>query len=103
MEVYADVFTSELSAFTIKRLAGLRALARHILHRRRLRKLGELRFKRELISFPKSGRTWLRYALHLLGVEETIRFHHDGFEYSDPTRPALDFDLRGTTKANPLR
>jgi Sulfotransferase domain len=91
--VYDDVFASELSAFTIKRLAGLRALARHVLHRRRLGKLGESRFKRELISFPKSGRTWLRYALHLLGVEETIRFHHDGFEYSDPTRPALDFDL----------
>jgi Sulfotransferase domain len=49
---------------------------------------------RELISFPKSGRTWLRYALRLLGVEEAILFHHDGFEYNDPTRPPLDFDFR---------
>jgi Sulfotransferase domain len=49
---------------------------------------------RELISFPKSGRTWLRYALRLLGVEEAIVFHHDGFEYADPTRPPLDFNFR---------
>jgi len=80
-------------ALTINTLAGFRALTRRILYRRRLRKYRDLRFTRELISFPKSGRTWLRYALHLLGVEEAIRFHHDGFEYSDPTRPALDFDF----------
>ncbi|HEY5412834.1 MAG TPA: sulfotransferase domain-containing protein [Caulobacteraceae bacterium] len=48
---------------------------------------------RQIISFPKSGRSWVRYALHTLGVERDIRFHHDGFEYNDATRPPLDFDL----------
>jgi SAM-dependent methyltransferase len=48
----------------------------------------ELRF----VSFPKSGRTWIRYALSTLGVAERIRFEHDGFEYNDGSRPALDFD-----------
>jgi len=49
--------------------------------------------RRAFISFPKSGRTWLRYAFRLAGVEEQIDFHHDGFEYSDGSRPALDFDF----------
>lgn len=48
---------------------------------------------RQLISFPKSGRSWLRYALWHLGVEGDIRFHHDGFEYNDGAKPPLDFDL----------
>jgi Sulfotransferase domain len=48
---------------------------------------------REFISFPKSGRSWLRYALTLAGVADRIRFHHDGFEYNDGTRAPLDFDF----------
>jgi hypothetical protein len=48
---------------------------------------------REFISFPKSGRTWLRYALVLAGVADQIRFHHDGFEYNDGAHPPLDFDF----------
>jgi hypothetical protein len=47
---------------------------------------------RQFISFPKSGRTWLRYALTQLGVADKICFHHDGFEYNDGTNPPLDFD-----------
>jgi Sulfotransferase domain len=49
---------------------------------------------REFISFPKSGRSWLRYALTLTGVADDIRFHHDGFEYNDGARPPLDFDFQ---------
>ena len=47
--------------------------------------------RRLVISFPKSGRTWLRYGLHLAG-HGAIRFSHDGFEYNDGARPALNFD-----------
>ncbi len=48
----------------------------------------------QFVSFPKSGRTWIRYALTLLEVADHIAFHHDGFEFNDGTRPALDFDLQ---------
>jgi hypothetical protein len=48
---------------------------------------------RQFISFPKSGRSWLRYALHRLGVADQIFFHHDGFEYNDGAKPPLDFDF----------
>jgi hypothetical protein len=47
---------------------------------------------RMFVSFPKSGRSWVRYALHRLGVADQIAFHHDGFEYNDGARPPLDFD-----------
>lgn len=59
---------------------------------------------REFISFPKSGRSWLRYALTLGGVAGQIHFHHDGFEYNDGTCPPLDFDfearLRRSTRVD---
>jgi Sulfotransferase domain len=48
---------------------------------------------REFISFPKSGRSWLRYAFARAGVADYVRFHHDGFEYNDGARPPLDFDF----------
>jgi sulfotransferase family protein len=48
---------------------------------------------RDFISFPKSGRSWLRYAFALAGVLDKVRFHHDGFEYNDGARPPLDFDF----------
>jgi sulfotransferase family protein len=48
---------------------------------------------RELVSFPKSGRTWLRYALGQLGVDREIAFHHDRFEFNDGAKPPHDFDL----------
>lgn len=44
-----------------------------------------------VISFPKSGRSWLRYGLHLAG-NGGISFHHDGFEYNHGSRPPLNFD-----------
>jgi hypothetical protein len=48
---------------------------------------------REFVSFPKSGRTWLRYILGQLGVDKAIAFHHDRFEFNDGARPPHDFDL----------
>lgn len=48
---------------------------------------------RSFISYPKSGRTWIRFALIKAGVPETIAFHHDGFEFNDGSRPPLNFDL----------
>ncbi|MGA2895118.1 MAG: sulfotransferase domain-containing protein [Xanthobacteraceae bacterium] len=47
---------------------------------------------RHFVSFPKSGRSWLRYALTQLGVADKIFFHHDGFEYNDRARLPLDFN-----------
>jgi hypothetical protein len=51
---------------------------------------------RQFVSYPKSGRSWVRYILHLLGLETHISFHHDGCEFSDPSKPplALDFGAR---------
>jgi len=49
--------------------------------------------KRCFISYPKSGRTWLRYVLHGLGLDSDISFHHDGFEFNDGTLPAHNFDI----------
>ena len=52
--------------------------------------------KRQFISYPKSGRTWIRYILSRLGVEKKIVFHHDTFEYNDGSKPPpqLDFSIR---------
>lgn len=49
---------------------------------------------RLFVSFPKSGRSWLRYALHRLGFGDRIHFHHDGFEYNDGAKPPLDLDYQ---------
>ncbi len=48
---------------------------------------------REFVSFPKSGRTWIRYLLGQLGVDRGIAFHHDRFEFNDGAKPPHDFDL----------
>jgi Sulfotransferase domain len=55
-----------------------------------------LSMDRQFVSYPKSGRSWIRYILHLLALEKLIHFHHDGCEFSDPARPplALDFAAR---------
>lgn len=49
--------------------------------------------KRMVVSFPKSGRSWLRYALELTDEASDIVFCHDEFEYNDGAKPALNFDL----------
>ncbi|MCW8107616.1 sulfotransferase domain-containing protein [Alteromonas ponticola] len=48
--------------------------------------------KRIVVSFPKSGRSWLRYAIELTGKASDIVFCHDEFEYNDATKPALNFN-----------
>jgi hypothetical protein len=48
---------------------------------------------RQFVSFPKSGRTWIRYILEQLGHASAIEFHHDRFEFNDGARPAHDFDV----------
>lgn len=47
----------------------------------------------QFVSFPKSGRTWLRYALHQLGATDEIKFHHDHFEFNSPERTPHDFGV----------
>jgi len=50
------------------------------------------------ISYPKSGRTWLRYMLLQLIHEDDIKYHHDGFEFNDGALPAHNFDLDARLK-----
>ncbi len=54
--------------------------------------------QRHLVSYPKSGRTWIRYILNQLGVDKLITFHHDGFEFNDGSCPPLDYDLERRIK-----
>jgi len=49
--------------------------------------------RREFISFPKSGRSRIRYGLHQVGAADGITFHHDGFEFNDGARPPHDFSV----------
>lgn len=46
----------------------------------------------QFISYPKSGRSWVRFALTALGHGQDIAFHHDGFEFNDGSLPAHNFD-----------
>ncbi len=48
---------------------------------------------RMFVSYPKSGRTWIRFVLHELEVDQFIGFHHDQFEFNDAARPPHCFDL----------
>jgi len=48
---------------------------------------------REFVSYPKSGRTWIRYILSELNCDQQILFHHDHFEFSDGGRPPHSFDI----------
>ncbi len=47
----------------------------------------------DCVSYPKSGRSWLRYMLRVAGHGEAVRFHHDGFEFNDGRKPAHNFEL----------
>ena len=47
----------------------------------------------QFISFPKSGRTWLRYALHEMGIADAIHFHHDQFEFNSSEKQPHDFSV----------
>ena len=45
------------------------------------------------VSFPKSGRSVIRYNLMLLGIEHDINFTHDGFPYSGYSHDRHDFSV----------
>lgn len=49
--------------------------------------------KINFISYPKSGRTWIRYILTLLESENRFCFHHDSFEFNDGNLPKHNFDI----------
>jgi hypothetical protein len=53
---------------------------------------------REFISYPKSGRSRLRFGLNCIGVEHQIHFHHDGFGFSDGAKPPHDFRIEERLK-----
>lgn len=48
---------------------------------------------RQCISYPKSGRSWLRYMIGLCLPQSPIAFQHDGFEFNNGARPPHNFDL----------
>jgi hypothetical protein len=60
---------------------------------------------RQFVSYPKSGRSWIRFVLHLLGLEDRVNFHHDSCEFSEPSKPplALDFAARLRTYGSGAR
>lgn len=45
------------------------------------------------VSFPKSGRSVIRYNLMLLGIEHEINFSHDGFPYIGYSHDKHDFSI----------
>ena len=47
----------------------------------------------QFVSFPKSGRSWIRFMLGELGLQSRFRFQHDGFEFNDGACPPHDFSL----------
>lgn len=49
--------------------------------------------RRFFVSYPKSGRSWIRYMLYQLEVDAQISFHHDRFEFNDGACPPLNFDI----------
>lgn len=52
----------------------------------------------QCVSYPKSGRTWLRYMLTVMGYGDVLAFHHDGFEFNDGARPAHNYCLASRLK-----
>lgn len=49
--------------------------------------------QRHFVSYPKSGRSWVRYMLTQLDVDDRISFQHDRFEFNNGARPPHDFSL----------
>lgn len=48
---------------------------------------------RQFVSYPKSGRSWIRFILSEAGLDGSVFFHHDGFEFNDGAKPAHDFSI----------
>ena len=53
---------------------------------------------RRFISYPKSGRSRIRYGLHVIGLAESVDFNHDGFEFNDGAKPPHDFSVEKRVK-----
>lgn len=49
---------------------------------------------RQFISYPKSGRTWIRFIFEQLDVGDAVDFHHDDFEFNDGSLPLHSYDLK---------
>ncbi|MCF7800539.1 MAG: glycosyltransferase [Candidatus Marinimicrobia bacterium] len=49
--------------------------------------------QRQFISYPKSGRSWIRFILFQLGLENKITFQHDSFEFNDGSCPPHNYDI----------
>ncbi len=47
----------------------------------------------QFVSYPKSGRSWIRFMLSCLELDRRIKFHHDQFEFNDGACPPHDFRL----------
>ena len=47
----------------------------------------------QFVSFPKSGRSWIRFMLGELDLQARFKFQHDGFEFNDGACPAHDYSL----------
>lgn len=52
------------------------------------------RLERHFVSFPKSGRTWIRYAFVRMGLTRYVEWHHDGFGFCERSRPPLNLDFQ---------
>jgi hypothetical protein len=51
--------------------------------------------RRQFISYPTSGRTWIRFMLSHLNCDRLILFHHDCFQFSDGSKAPHSFDIVG--------
>jgi Sulfotransferase domain len=49
---------------------------------------------RHFVSYPKSGRTWIRYILSQIDLTNNIQFHHDTFGFNDGAKPQHDFSIK---------
>jgi len=49
---------------------------------------------RHFVSYPKSGRTWIRFMLAHLDQADPVKFHHDGFEFNDGSLPPHNFSVQ---------
>lgn len=47
----------------------------------------------QFISYPKSGRSWIRFILSSLGLEKSIVFQHDTFEFNNGDKPPHNFSI----------
>jgi hypothetical protein len=49
--------------------------------------------RRHFVSYPKSGRSWIRYCFHQMEIASSVYFHHDSFEFNDSSKPLPSYDF----------